>query len=694
MSIITSKDSGKIFRNRQAFLRFNQFRLNRTFQSLSSRDRLVFLVIPRLLHVNQEGLPGYFREDVPCGIHNFNLDREAQIAAETMFPKMILRRNENFSPIIHTMLIMGSIGSIAQTQKSDLDYTLIVNKPSLTDDALALLRRKLDLIQEWTWTEYHLETHFFINDYSEFRENRFGESDSESTGSAQAKLLKEEMFRTMIILAGKIPFWWIVPMQTRDDHYERLVRLVNSSKTLLNREEFLDLGNVDDISEGEFFGGSIWALIKSFKSPFKTLLKMGLLENYMFGDTQSSLLCHEIKQRVFVNKSFDDIDPYISLFERVQKFFSETKSQEDLEVLRAAFYLKVGTQVSAQEIEESSTDYKKRTLINMIKQWGWSPENLEHYNQFDSWQMKQKVALGNQVNRILMSSYRNISEKNKTLSKEESLITEKDTHLLGRKLFSFFRKAPNKVENLVTIVDGNTAEKELTFIATFPDHREKPTWYLVRGKSLNFVEYIPTESIIKKSATLSFLIAFAGFNRLFQSQTQIWIKSAGHSIREHDLRVLLNQITNFSSQIDITAISNKDLTAEEVINSLYMIIDFGTPLPREVTIGNINGCKTSEELQQFLDRRLEHIKHLSCIYLTSWGELFCKTFSGMDCMNRCLNEISPQLKLVSLKQRNFLKIYIPSGRKEILQIPWLNNYILRSLIKRGQEAHSTQVNKL
>ncbi len=688
MSDISSKDSGILFRNRQTFLRFNQFRINRTYQSLSSIDRLVFLVIPRLLHVNQEGLPGYFRENVPCGIHNFNLDRESQIAAETMFPKLILRRNEDFSPIIHTMLIMGSIGSIAQTQKSDLDYTLIVHKPSLTDDALALLRRKLDLIEEWTWNEYRLETHFFINDYNEFRENRFGESDSESTGSAQAKLLKEEMFRTMIILAGKIPFWWIVPIQTGDYHYEKLVQLVNSSKTLLNREDFLDLGNVDDISEGEFFGGSIWALIKSFRSPFKTLLKMGLLESYMFDETKSNLLCHEIKERVFANDTFDDIDPYISMFEWVQKFFTETKSQENLEVLRAAFYLKVGTQVSAEEINENSTDYKKRTLIKMIKRWGWSPEKLENYNQFDSWQMKQKVALGKQVNKILMASYRNISEKNKTLDKEQSLITEQDTHLLGRKLFSFFRKAPNKVENLVTIVDGNTSEKELTFFCDYPQPPEKPTWYLIRGKSLSFLEHISADNIIKKSATLSFLIAFAGFNRLFHSQTQVWIKSEGHSIKEHDLRVLLNQISSFSSQIDITAISNKDLTGDEVINILYMIVDFGTPLPREITIGNINRCKTSEELQDFLDRRLERIKHLTCIYLTSWGELFCKTFSGMDCMNRCLTEISPQLKLESLKQGNFLKIYIPSGRREILQIPWLNNYVLRSLIKRGQEALS------
>ena len=65
--------------------------------------------------------------------------------------------------------------------------------------------------------------------------------------------------------------------------------------------------------------------------------------------------------------------------------------------------------------------------------------------------------------RSLRLDFENISEKNKTLDPSESLITEKDTHLLGRKLFSFYRTAPNKVDNLGALVDGKTAETELTF---------------------------------------------------------------------------------------------------------------------------------------------------------------------------------------------------------------------------------------
>ena len=39
-----------------------------------------------------------------------------------------------------------------------------------------------------------------------------------------------------------------------------------------------------------------------------------------------------------------------------------------------------------------------------------------------------------------MGSYKNISEKNSTLDASESLITEKDTNLLGRKLFKTYMK--------------------------------------------------------------------------------------------------------------------------------------------------------------------------------------------------------------------------------------------------------------
>jgi adenylate cyclase, class 1 len=666
--------------NRQSFLKFNRFKIHRNLVTLSEIDQTIFLIIPRLLHVHQEGLPGYFEGNPPCGIHNFNLDQEAQYALEKMFPDVILRRNVDLNPVIHTALLMGSVGSIAQTKKSDLDYTLLIDKNDFTEESMKLFQKKLNLIETWTWDNYNLETHFFINDSQEVKNNIFGESDSESTGSALAKLLKEEMYRTMIIVAGKIPFWLISPVDSDDDRYDKLYQKLQNGDTLLKQEEFIDMGNVDDISQGEYFGGAIWALIKSFKSPFKTLMKMGILEEYMFGNTKSNLLCHQVKDKYFNDVPYLDIDPYLVMFERVQQFFKETKDEEAVDALRHAFYLKVGTQIAPDELEKGSKIWRKNTLVNMLKEWEWDAKKLERLNDYPNWQMMHKVDLGNRINKILMASYKNISEKNKTLDPSESLITEKDTHLLGRKLFSFYRTAPNKVDNLGALVDGKTAETELTFLLEQKTSRDKATWYLIRGKTRAFLEQIEADDIIKKSSTLPFLLAFTVFNSLYNEDTQIMLRAEGQAMKDGDLEVLLGQLRKFIASVNIAALSNEDLLDDAKINQLFMLIDFGTPPPPEITMGNINDCKNNDELNKFITRRIDRVKSITTTYLTSWGELFCKTYSGLNCMARCIGELTPQLTPEKVNNPDFLKVYIPSGRKELLQIAWLNNYIIRSLL--------------
>ena len=688
-------DAETLFYNRQAFKRFNQFKIDRTLNTLSAIDRLIFTTVPRLLHVNQEGLPGYVDEkNVPCGIMNFTMDHESLVAAEKLFPDIIIRRQANLNPVIHTALLMGSLGSIAQSKKSDLDYTLLVDNNSFTPEGLKLFQKKLNLIETWTWDNYHLETHFFINDHNEVRNNIFGESDSESTGSALAKLLKEEMYRTMIIVTGKIPYWLIAPVDCDDNRYAELIEMIQNNKTLLKREEYIDMGNVDDISDGEFFGASIWALIKSFKSPFKTLMKMGVLEDYMFTETKSNLLCHQVKQRIFDGTPYEKIDPYLLMFTRVQKFFSDTKNDPEVDALRAAFYLKVGTQVSGEELEHGSKHWKKITLIKMLKDWGWDGSKVDHINKYYiDWQMNQKVELGDRINKILMSSYKNISEKNSTLDASETLITGKDTNLLGRKLFSAYRTAPNKVENIGALIDGKTNEQYLTFLHEIPKSKEESgNWYLIRGKAPAYIDQVNSDFIIKKTTLLPSLIAFTANNHLYSKKiekyddenTEVLLQAEGCSIKSKDLLHLLDQISSFIASVNIAAISNDDLLADAQIKQLFMIVDFGNPPPMLITAGDIKECKNSEELNDFLNNRLERIQSISTIYITTWGELFCKTYSGLNCMDRTLSELGPQLTPERVKTPNFLKYYIPCDRREVIQIPWLDGYVLRSLKMRSK----------
>jgi len=400
----------------------------------------------------------------------------------------------------------------------------------------------------------------------------------------------------------------------------------------------------------------------------------------MFGNTKSNLLCHQVKDKYFNDTPYLDIDPYLIMFERVQHFFKKNKDEDALDALRHAFYLKVGTQIEPDELGKGSKVWRKSTLIKMLKEWGWDEKKLERLNNYSNWKMMHKLDLGNKISKILMASYKNISEKNKTLDPKESLITEQDTHLLGRKLFSFHRAAPNKVDNLGALVDGKTAETELTFLFKQKTPREKATWYLIRGRTPAILEQIEDEDIIKKSNTLPFLVAFAVFNNLCNKETQILLNTEEQTLKEGDLRALLGQLENFIASVNIAALSNEDLLNDAKVNQLFMLIDFGTPPPPEVTMGNIKDCKNNAELNKFITRRMDRIKSITTTYLTSWGELFCKTYTGLNCVPRCIRDLSPQLTPEKVKKPDFLKVYIPSGRKELLQIAWLNNFLIRSLV--------------
>ena len=53
-------------------------------------------------------------------------------------------------------------------------------------------------------------------------------------------------------------------------------------------------------------------------------------------------------------------------------------------------------------------------------------------------------------------------------------------------------------------------------------------------------------------------------------------------------------------------------------------------------------------------------------------------------MSRCVTELTPQLSPENVEKSDFLKVYIPSSRKELLKIPWLNNYVIRSLLIKSK----------
>ena len=95
---------------------------------------------------------------------------------------------------------------------------------------------------------FNLEIHFFLNDIEKVRQNIFDDDEDDSlAGSPLGVLLKEEFFRSSIVISGRAPFWWAVPADSDDRMYSQWLS-VAVGKGLM--DSFVDLGNLYPVANG------------------------------------------------------------------------------------------------------------------------------------------------------------------------------------------------------------------------------------------------------------------------------------------------------------------------------------------------------------------------------------------------------------------------------------------------------------
>ena len=284
------------------YLKYNVSRKMNAVKFMEPKAAFLFKVIPFLLHSNYEDLPGYIEDPkCPYGIHLFQPDKIINRALfQRHFQFSTALRSDTPSPyptkpFIHSLKTIGSIGTIAQTKKSDCDYWVSVRFSEIPDGRLELLQEKCKLITEWSIQQGY-EVYFFLMDIDQTRENSFeSKAEDESAGSAIKLLLKDELFRTHILVAGKIPLWWLIPPGLSDDEYKQFV-IELPKKEKNSFANFIDLGYISNIPKSEIFGACLWQMNKALDSPFKSVIKFAYLESLLSFKNQSlNLFSDKIK---------------------------------------------------------------------------------------------------------------------------------------------------------------------------------------------------------------------------------------------------------------------------------------------------------------------------------------------------------------------------------------------------------------
>jgi len=229
-------------------LRYNKARIERVIELLSPEKKPIFHIIPFLLHINHRDFPGFLENpNTPKGLSNYSLRQDVTDALQLCFPQnKTLNNLKKIWPhqrLIESIVLMGSIGTIAQSKGSDFDYWVCVDGTRYTQETISLLQKKLSLIEQWADIQHGMEVHFFISQIEKVRVNDFGITDGESSGSAQAVFLKAEFYTTHIVVAGKLPFWWLMPDITSDEEYLAVIDTVKTGESP-DPTWFMDLGNL------------------------------------------------------------------------------------------------------------------------------------------------------------------------------------------------------------------------------------------------------------------------------------------------------------------------------------------------------------------------------------------------------------------------------------------------------------------
>ena len=455
-----------IDRLRKSFDAYNVHRIFFASSILTEKKGDFFNALPVLLQYNFS-FPSSIMpvelgetETPPVGIHDYTAGDMQMASFNLIFPEEEIVEASG-GPSIHSLALVGSIGTVGQTDESDFDYVLFVSNRELGDAKLKALRHKLDNIEKLAMEKFDMELHFFISDWEEFRENRFGETDKENVGSALGRLFKDEFYRTAIFIAGKRPLWWLIPPGFPEKTIAEFVKEAKRRDKDFSLK-YLDLGHILVADDTEFFGGAVWQMTKALDSPHKSVLKMGLLESYLF-KPDAGLLCEEFKKRLLEADEMEtDIDPYVMMLNRLTDYYFEQGMEKEARFLRAAFLLKSGITLreaeKLQKIEKTELSEKERRVSDLIRQWNWSEDELVALHQELTGESENRYQSLGEFERFYIMAYRRLSDWLKKSGKRH-LISGEDLTVLGRKLFVRFNDPRNDKEFGVDTVSMDDKER-------------------------------------------------------------------------------------------------------------------------------------------------------------------------------------------------------------------------------------------
>ncbi|MBF0210125.1 MAG: class I adenylate cyclase [Desulfamplus sp.] len=460
----------EIENSKKDFLLHNIVRIREMIRYLPPEKLTLFKEIPFLVHINSPDFPGYVKmlDSKIFGVWNFENSGFAKDISNSNPAAMELLSIKCQNPAVQAIYHIGSLGTFTQSVKSDFDFWVVIDRPNHDkndSNFIAILNEKLNLITTYSRKAFSQEVTFFIHYADKLRDNIFDNCDDDSVAVPEL-LLKEEFYRTFIMVAGKIPLWAVQPLDLKTAGLDKW------KKEALKHEEFIDLGTFDSMPIEEIQRGLLWQICKAPYDPVKSVIKASITASYNVNSSIKNsepvvvydedydpkkpnpiLLCDMVKQR-FADSIIDDYaaDPYIIAFERILKFYTELGDQRALSQIKAAIFFRLcGFPVVTLPPKDSP---KRKILDRYVRLWKLSSTRLKKLLDYQNWSESEKTLFDHTMIDRLSQLYR------ASLGKDGENREAENSNLVGFKKSASLSKKERDLKILKNRVNKITVKKK------------------------------------------------------------------------------------------------------------------------------------------------------------------------------------------------------------------------------------------
>ncbi len=613
---------------KRRFVALNADRLRRVQDSLEPRQRIFIQLLPLLFHINHPMLPGYLSNKIPCGISDYAPGKRCIQAARKLARSFSYQRRAQQRYSINALYLMGSTGTIAYSKSSDFDIW-VCHRPGMPEDEIQALREKADSIKSWA-ESLGLEAHFFLMDDVSFREHEHQRLSNENAGSSQHHLLLDEFYRTGLLVAGRYPVWWLVPPsceQRYDEYVEKLI--INR---FIKPTDIVDFGGLSHLPSEEFFGATLWQLYKAVDSPYKSILKILLMEAYANQYPDIEILAIRFKKAVHSGDvQLEQLDPYVMMCNTVEEYLFARKEMERLDLARRCFYFKVNEPMSRPDSGPEQS-WRRAAIRNLVDTWGWSHSKLQSLDQRRQWKIKRVLEERHILVNELTNSYRALSQFAREQNSELT-IRSGDLNLLGRKLYVAFERKAGKVEMINPGVSKDLSEERLSLHRI--EEAEQRGWAIYRGTVMqrDAGQHTP----LKRSAGLLELLAWCHFNGLInRNPSTIAIQPPDASLSQWELRCVLDCLQQMFPRGKTPESDMQALAEQATVREAGLFVNLARDPMSKLTR---NGM-------QLVSERIDPLSYggqwenlavsFEMINVTSWGEVLTFRYTGRTALLDCL----------------------------------------------------------